>query len=404
MLFSIVNNPLISASELNHDLNIINQWAYQWKMEFNPDPSKQATEVLFSCKQKSPIHPPLFFNGTLVPKVNEQKHLGLSLDSKLSFERHVNEKIIKAKRGIGIIKYLSNYLPLKTLDQMYKAIVRSHLDYCDIIYHIPASNSQINLDTTLSSLMEKVEKIQYQAVIAITGTWQGSNRAKLYEELGWESLSDRRWCRRILQIFKSKNKRTPSYLSDNLPPIRRLLYRLGNTNIFHEIRCKTSRYMNSFFPDAINSWNNIITNYQNLPSVTSLKAHILSLIRPKIKSTFGIHEPLGLRYIFQLRVKFSPLRNHKRHHNFADTPSEICECNQEIEDTRHFLFECRRYARHRAILAIRIIEILQQNNLNHLGNLAELYLYGHKSLNVTDNKSIVLSIIKYIKDTRRFVL
>ena len=168
------------------------------------------------------MHPSLFFNGTLVPKVNEEKYLGLILDSKLSFERHVNEKIIKAKRGIGIIKYLSKYLPLKTLDQMYKALVRSHLDYCDIIYHTPASNSQINLGTTLSSLMEKVEKIQYQAATAITGTWQGSNRAKLYEELGWESLSDRRWCRRVLQIFKIKNQMTPSSLSDKLPPIRRL--------------------------------------------------------------------------------------------------------------------------------------------------------------------------------------
>ena len=52
MLFSIVNDPLKSANELNHGLNIINQWAYQWKMEFNPDPSKQAAKVLFSCKQK----------------------------------------------------------------------------------------------------------------------------------------------------------------------------------------------------------------------------------------------------------------------------------------------------------------------------------------------------------------
>ena len=163
MLFSIVKDPVISANELNLDLNIINQWAYQWKMEFNPDPSKQATEVLFPCKRNRPIHPSLFFNGTVVPKVNEQKHLGLILDSKLSFERHVNEKIIKAKRCIGIIKYLSKFLPLKTLDQMYKALVRSHLGYCDIIYHIPASNSQLNLGVTLSSLMEKVERIQYQA-------------------------------------------------------------------------------------------------------------------------------------------------------------------------------------------------------------------------------------------------
>ena len=60
MLFSIVNDYLISANELNHDLNIISQWAYQWKMEFNPDPNKQATEVLFSCKRISPNHPSLF--------------------------------------------------------------------------------------------------------------------------------------------------------------------------------------------------------------------------------------------------------------------------------------------------------------------------------------------------------
>ena len=104
MLFSIVNDPVISANELNQDLKVINQWAYQWKMEFNPDPNKQAAELLFSCKKNSPNHPSLFFNGTVVPKVNEQKHLGLTLGSKLSFERHLNEKIMKAKRSIGIIK------------------------------------------------------------------------------------------------------------------------------------------------------------------------------------------------------------------------------------------------------------------------------------------------------------
>ena len=51
MLFSIVKDPAISANDLNHDLNTIHQWTQQWKMEFNPDPSKQATEVLFSCKK-----------------------------------------------------------------------------------------------------------------------------------------------------------------------------------------------------------------------------------------------------------------------------------------------------------------------------------------------------------------
>ena len=53
MLFSIVKDPAVSATDLNHDLNIIRQWAHQWKMEFNPDITKQATEVIFSCKKNN---------------------------------------------------------------------------------------------------------------------------------------------------------------------------------------------------------------------------------------------------------------------------------------------------------------------------------------------------------------
>ena len=59
MLYSIVKDPVTSASDLNDDLETINRWAQQWKMEFNPDPNKQATELLFSTKNKSPHYPSL---------------------------------------------------------------------------------------------------------------------------------------------------------------------------------------------------------------------------------------------------------------------------------------------------------------------------------------------------------
>ena len=152
--------------------------------------------------------------------------------------------------------------------------------------------------------MEKVERTQYQAALAITGTWHGTNRSKLYEELGWETLSGRRWCRRILQIHNIEKYKTPSYLRDKLTPHRRPLNRLNNTNTFQEIRCRPPDTRIVFFPDATSSWNNMISNFQYIPTFTSLKSHLLSLIRPKIKSTFGIHGALGLRYLFQLRVNF----------------------------------------------------------------------------------------------------
>ena len=65
--------------------------------------------------------------------------------------------------------------------------------------------------------METAEKVQYQAALANTGTWQGSSRSKLYEDLGWESVSDRRWCRRILQVHQIVTNNTPFYLKNKLP-------------------------------------------------------------------------------------------------------------------------------------------------------------------------------------------
>ncbi len=154
-------------------------------------------------------------NGIEVAKVNDQTHLGLTLQSDLSFKKHINEKIKKAKKHIGIIKYLSMYLPLKAHNRTYNVIVRPYFDNCDIIYHSPAKNLQ--LGSVLNTLMNNIERVQYQAALAITDTWQGSSRSKLYEELGWESLSDCRWCRRILKIHQILSNKTPIYLQDKLP-------------------------------------------------------------------------------------------------------------------------------------------------------------------------------------------
>ena len=157
--------------------------------------------------------------------------------------------------------------------------------------------------------MEKVERVQYQAALAITGAWQGSSRSKIYDELGWETLSDRRKYRRVLQIHKMINNNTLSYLNKKLPPNCREMFNGSMCTTFHAIRCKSYRYMNNFFPAAIASWNLFmeIFNYKFVPSLRLLKNDIISLIRPESKSFFKIHDPTGLRYIFQLRVRLSPL-------------------------------------------------------------------------------------------------
>ena len=62
----------------------ISQWAYQWKMQFNPDPNKQANEVIFFRKSNSAnvFHPSIKFNNNSIAKCPSQKHLEIVLDSK----------------------------------------------------------------------------------------------------------------------------------------------------------------------------------------------------------------------------------------------------------------------------------------------------------------------------------
>ena len=99
-LFTVVYDVDISANKLNRDLEIISIWAYQWKMQFNPDKNKQAIQVIFSQKMDTPVHPPLFFNGSEVVIKTEHKHLGMILDPKLTFLSHIKEAIVKARRGV----------------------------------------------------------------------------------------------------------------------------------------------------------------------------------------------------------------------------------------------------------------------------------------------------------------
>ena len=128
----------------------------------------------------------------------------------------------------------------------------------------------------------------------------------------------------------------PSYLKDKLPPNSRALFNGNIRNTFRGIICKSNRYRYSFSPDAISSWNTFINLLDNVPTFDKKTYHYV--LSPSDEKYFGIHNPVGLRYLFQLRVSLSQLRSHKWRHNFSDTPSEICTCNQEIEDTRHFVF------------------------------------------------------------------
>ena len=84
-------------------------------MIFNPDASKQAQEVIFSRKLKKNSHPPLVFSNAIVSQTNSQKHLGVTLDLKLTFEEHLLDVFKTVDRTVGLMRKLQSVLPRITL-------------------------------------------------------------------------------------------------------------------------------------------------------------------------------------------------------------------------------------------------------------------------------------------------
>ena len=130
--------------------------AFQWKMSFDSDPSKQAQEVIFSCKLQKSTHPTLDFNNNPVTKSVTQKNLGVFLDTKLDFQRRLSK--------------LHNNLPRLLLLAIYKSFIRSHLDYGYII-----QDQAYNI-----SFHQKLGYIQYNSALAIMGAIRGISTEKLY--------------------------------------------------------------------------------------------------------------------------------------------------------------------------------------------------------------------------------
>ena len=102
--------------------------------------------MIFSTKRIKPDHPPLKLGDDVISQTLEHKHLGMVLDSKLDFKSHLREAIVKARRGIGMMKHLSRYVSRDVLIQLYKLYIRPHFDYGDIIYHKCALISRTSLN------------------------------------------------------------------------------------------------------------------------------------------------------------------------------------------------------------------------------------------------------------------
>ena len=109
----------------------------------------------------------------------------------LEFLEHLKNIQAKVNKSIALLLKLQTVLPRPTLLTIYKVFIRPFLDYVDTTYDQAYNDS----------FHQKLESIQYNAALAITGARRGTSSEKLYQELDLESLQQRRWYRILRTIF-----------------------------------------------------------------------------------------------------------------------------------------------------------------------------------------------------------
>ena len=114
--------------------------------------------------------------------------------------------------------------------------MRPLIDYGDIIYDQPHN----------SSFCEKLESVQYKAVLPITGAIQGTSREKIFQELGFESLKSQKWSRGLCCMFKIMKNEAPNYLI-SLIPKREQTFNTRNKQL-PTCNCRADCSKYSFFP------------------------------------------------------------------------------------------------------------------------------------------------------------
>ena len=125
---------------------------------------------------------------------------------------------------MGLWRRFQPIPPKSSLLTINKTFIRSQLDFADVIYD-QACNS---------SYHEKLESIQYNACLAITGAIRGTSSEKLDQELGLERLKSRRWFRKLCHFYKIlflSNEKSLSYLFDLIPNLNRVRETRHSNNI-----------------------------------------------------------------------------------------------------------------------------------------------------------------------------
>ena len=370
---------------LNHDLLELNAWFSKWVMSFNPE----KTEILFFSNTGNIDNIEFSFNGKSIPLSTSHKHLGVILSQNAKWNEHLENMITNITKHLGILRKLKFSLNRSNLEKMYLVYIRPLFEYACEVW-----------DNCGIGYLDKLEKLQLDAARIVTGLPILTKSEYLYAETGLETLSERRYRRKLQLFFNIKCGMAPEYLRHLVPPTIQstTIYPLRNGDNLIVPFCRLSITNSSFIPSTVKEWNTLDIAIRKLDSLSKFKNAIrLNSQSNKISvPKLYYYGPRKLNVILtQIRCTSSFL-NHDLH-KVHILSSPACSCGAPQEDANHFFFVCTKYSEIRNELFLSISDLSQSINTS-------LITSGSETLSYADNCFIFYSVFRFIKRSKRFLI
>jgi len=238
---------------LQSDLDKLSQWSSDWMLNFHPEKC-----MVMHLGRTNPQNT-YFLNGVELQNTTAEKDLGVIFDDKLKFDNHIQCKISKARQTWGLVRRSFTAIDTVTFSQLFKALVRPHLEYANSVW-FPTSKGQ-SID---------IEKVQRQATKQVPGLQNLPYKERL-KHLKLPTLKHRRRRGDLIETFKMMNG---IYDQNAVPGFD--VYPRNNMTRGHNLKIrrpqsKTNLGQNRFTSRVVTDWNSLPEEIINAETINAFK-------------------------------------------------------------------------------------------------------------------------------------
>ena len=254
-LYTIIDRPanrIAVGNSLNKDLERIHKWCTIWGMRLNP---RKTQSIIFSrSRTLHPNHPPLSLCGSSIPVSDSIKLLGVTLDDKLTFERHIRQLSSSVAQKTGLLrKCFKTFGNREALTRSFFAFILPCFEYCSPVWSSAALSHLRLLDRAFNGIRFFIPDLSI-------------------------NLHERREVASLVFFFKIfNNNNHPMHFHLPPPYIPRRVTRFANAvndAAFQFVRFNTTQYSRCFLPYICKIWNELPNDVVSVADSVKFKSAV----------------------------------------------------------------------------------------------------------------------------------